>query len=201
MNNVSRIIFAVTAIGALLSGCVTRRYVVEQPRHDMTVEGNRGYLMGSPSSYTESADLLERRQRLGDTRKINVLEIDIPAQKDEVAGETCPDYTALTSQSSRTGARQPARQSDTILFQEPSTEMQDEPKRAEPMVDKVQAVTKSFSQYTVQKNDTLQKISSKFYGTTTKWTKLYKENKDVIKNPNKLRPGTVIKIPLLKSLK
>lgn len=51
--------------------------------------------------------------------------------------------------------------------------------------------------YTVQKKDTLQKISSKFYGTTKKWKMLYNANTDVLKNPNKVYPGMKIKIPAL----
>ena len=37
--------------------------------------------------------------------------------------------------------------------------------------------------YIVQKGDTLQKISKKFFGTTKKWPKLYDANKDVLKGP------------------
>jgi len=43
--------------------------------------------------------------------------------------------------------------------------------------------------YTVGKNDTLQKISTKFYGTSKKWMKIYEANKDVLKGPNKVYPG------------
>lgn len=50
--------------------------------------------------------------------------------------------------------------------------------------------------YTVQKNDTLQKISQKFYGTTKKWTKIYDANKDALKGPNKIYPGQVINVPV-----
>lgn len=49
--------------------------------------------------------------------------------------------------------------------------------------------------YTVAKNDTLQKISKKFYGTTKKWVKIYSANKDVLKGPDKVYPGQVINIP------
>jgi len=54
----------------------------------------------------------------------------------------------------------------------------------------------AFEQYTVQKNDTLQKISQKFFGTTKKWTKIYDANKDTLKSPNSIRPGQVINIPM-----
>jgi nucleoid-associated protein YgaU len=48
----------------------------------------------------------------------------------------------------------------------------------------------------VQKDETLQKISHKFFGTTKKWTKIYELNKDTLKSPNKLYPGQVINIPV-----
>ena len=49
--------------------------------------------------------------------------------------------------------------------------------------------------YEVQKGDTLQEISQKFYGTTTKWKKIANANKGAIKDPNKLVVGTKIQIP------
>ncbi len=49
--------------------------------------------------------------------------------------------------------------------------------------------------YKVQKGETLQKISLKLYGTTKKWKKLFDLNKDMLKSPNKIRPGMVIKVP------
>jgi len=52
--------------------------------------------------------------------------------------------------------------------------------------------------YTVQKDDTLQKISKKIFGTYSKWYKIYKANKDKIKDPNVLKPGTVLTIPVIK---
>ncbi|MFA4989303.1 MAG: LysM peptidoglycan-binding domain-containing protein [Candidatus Omnitrophota bacterium] len=49
--------------------------------------------------------------------------------------------------------------------------------------------------YVVTKNDTLQKISKKFYGTTRNWTKIYEANKDTLSGPNKVYPGQVLNIP------
>jgi len=49
--------------------------------------------------------------------------------------------------------------------------------------------------YTVSKNDTLQKISKKFYGTTKKWASIYNANKDTLKGPDKVYPGQVLNIP------
>ncbi|MFZ5800768.1 MAG: LysM peptidoglycan-binding domain-containing protein [Candidatus Omnitrophota bacterium] len=50
-------------------------------------------------------------------------------------------------------------------------------------------------QYKVQKDDTLQKISKHFFGTTKKWHKIYQLNKDKIKNPDRIKPGMVLDIP------
>ena len=52
--------------------------------------------------------------------------------------------------------------------------------------------------YTVQKDDTLQKISKKVFGYYGKWYKIYEANKDKINNPNILKPGTVLTIPAVK---
>lgn len=59
----------------------------------------------------------------------------------------------------------------------------------------------SFEKYTVVKNDTLQKISKKFYGTTKRWTKIYQANKDILRGPDKLYAGQVLKIPSAPELK
>ncbi|MFA5164460.1 MAG: LysM peptidoglycan-binding domain-containing protein [Candidatus Omnitrophota bacterium] len=52
-----------------------------------------------------------------------------------------------------------------------------------------------FVDYKVQKNDTLQKISMKYFGTTKKWKKIFNANTDILKSPDKLRPGMTIRIP------
>ncbi|MCM8770386.1 MAG: LysM peptidoglycan-binding domain-containing protein [Candidatus Omnitrophica bacterium] len=49
--------------------------------------------------------------------------------------------------------------------------------------------------YTVEKGDTLQKISQKFFGTTKKWYKIYQANQHILKSPDKIYPGQVINIP------
>jgi len=58
-----------------------------------------------------------------------------------------------------------------------------------------------YVEYKVEKTDTLQKISQKFYGTTRKWKKIYDYNADTLKSPDKLYPGRTIKIPTLEGMK
>jgi len=54
----------------------------------------------------------------------------------------------------------------------------------------------TYETYTVQKGDTLQKISNKFFGTTKKWMKIFEANKNVLKTPNNIYPGKTINIPV-----
>lgn len=49
--------------------------------------------------------------------------------------------------------------------------------------------------YTVATGDTLTKISSKAYGSTTYWELIYKANSDSLKTPHDLRVGQILKIP------
>lgn len=56
-------------------------------------------------------------------------------------------------------------------------------------------VKEEFVDYKVQKNDTLQKISMKCFGTTKNWKKIFNANSDILKSPDKLRPGMTIRIP------
>lgn len=53
--------------------------------------------------------------------------------------------------------------------------------------------------YVVEKDDTLQKISKKVYGSYSKWTKIYDANRDTIKDPNFLKSGITLKIPPLET--
>jgi outer membrane protein OmpA-like peptidoglycan-associated protein len=58
------------------------------------------------------------------------------------------------------------------------------------------AIKVSTRDYTIQKGDTLWKIAEKEIGSGYRWKYLYEFNKDKIKDPNKLRAGVTIKIPV-----
>jgi nucleoid-associated protein YgaU len=47
----------------------------------------------------------------------------------------------------------------------------------------------------VRKEETLSAISQQYYGTPGKWQKVLEANKNVIKDPNRLQPGTKLIIP------
>lgn len=54
-----------------------------------------------------------------------------------------------------------------------------------------------FDTYVAQKGDSLWSIAARpeVYGKATRWRALFEANRDVLKNPDALRPGMTIKIP------
>ena len=49
--------------------------------------------------------------------------------------------------------------------------------------------------YTVKAGDTLSKISKHFYGDANRYMKIFDANKGTLKDPDKIQPGQVLKIP------
>jgi tetratricopeptide (TPR) repeat protein len=49
--------------------------------------------------------------------------------------------------------------------------------------------------YTVSKGDTLSSISTKIYGTPTRWKDIFNANRDQVPTPSKLKPGQQLRIP------
>ena len=55
--------------------------------------------------------------------------------------------------------------------------------------------------HTIAAGETLTRVALKYYGTKALWPYLVKHNPDVIKNPDNVPSGTIIKIPLLRKKK
>ena len=83
----------------------------------------------------------------------------------------------------------PNRSALIILQNTASTEPRKSSKTSTPS-------TPSMGKYTVQSGDTLSEISQKVMGTAQKTQLLIDLNKDVMPNPNKIRPGMVLQYPL-----
>lgn len=49
--------------------------------------------------------------------------------------------------------------------------------------------------YTVKAGDTLSKISKEMYGESTKYTQIFEANKPMLKDPDKIYPGQVLRVP------
>lgn len=156
----------------LLGGCVTRTYITETPRVDTDIQGNQGYLSGTPTAE------LQKAKKLGPNRINSVLEVELPSLP------KLPQHKGLKNEAVKPVQEEAISEEAAVSTEQMSS---------------AEAVTseKKYESYTIQKDDTLQKISEKFYGTTKKWQMLYDENKDVLKSPNNLRPGKTIKMPIL----
>jgi nucleoid-associated protein YgaU len=49
--------------------------------------------------------------------------------------------------------------------------------------------------YTVKAGDTLSEISKRLYGDSKKYLKIFEANRDLLSDPDKIKPGQVLKIP------
>ena len=49
--------------------------------------------------------------------------------------------------------------------------------------------------YTVKSGDTLSGIAKELYGHANKWHAIFDANRDVLDNPDLIKPGQVLKIP------
>ena len=54
----------------------------------------------------------------------------------------------------------------------------------------------STKEYVTKKGDTLWKIAENFYGNGRKWKNIHRFNKDKIKDPNRLKAGITLTIPI-----
>jgi len=159
------------ALCFLLSGCVVRTYESTRDRVDQNLSGNRGYLKGTVPATQEP---LAKKT----TRTTRVIEIEMhPPIKFEKSPKLKIEESPLLKE---TSADQEVTGNQGYITRSLSPEI------SEQVMEK----------YTVQKNDTLQKIAKKFYGSTKKWNRIYEANKATMKGPNKIYPGQVINIPV-----
>ena len=49
--------------------------------------------------------------------------------------------------------------------------------------------------YVVKSGDTLSKIAEEYYGDKMLYPKIFEANKDVLQDPNKIKPGQKLRIP------
>lgn len=178
---------ALTVVGCQsLKGVETRGYVMDQPRVDQQLEGNAGYIFGTPQFNPPEKE----------TRRVFVVEVskeaEVPDELMRVETET------ITQETVSPAPRPPARQVQQAVEEEPlRLPSFDDPRFAEEEPRQQQtSIPKNTIEYTVQKSDTLQKISKQFYDTYRKWPQIYEANRDRMSDPNKLKEGMVLRIPV-----
>ncbi len=189
----------------VVSGCAARVTPYEVDRVDQELDGNRGIVGGKVSDMPE----VKRKK----TKKMYNLEIELPvggekksARKDVaskgnkgyLAGKEIPGETTAPAKK-KTGRKRLlpfTRSSKPQVIYQPSANSSNKYKKekgsgtiAEGKIETGERI------YTVEKGDTLQKISDKAYGTTKKWKKIFEANKDTLKSPDKIKPGQELVIP------
>lgn len=157
----------------VLAGCVVRTYPLTKERIDQDLStGNRGYLAG------QAPPRVEKERKTTRTTQVVEVEIHSPIKFEKMPKKLPQEATPLqkTAEPPIEGNRGYITQSITPEIAQPE-------------------IGPSYEKYTVQKGDTLQKISKKFFGTSKRWISLFDANKDVLKGPNKVYPGQVLRIP------
>ena len=61
----------------------------------------------------------------------------------------------------------------------------------------VEAPVSSMKTYTVKSGDTLSKIARDYLGNANEYMKIFEANKDQLSDPDKIKPGQVLKIPAM----
>lgn len=189
-KDISKGIIALIAI-CLLAGCAGKietveSYLQDKERVDQEISGKIGNWENAPEYVP-----VERKK----TRKVYVVEVTEQADPVPVGTE---DYLADIDSS----------YDDTSRSSSNRREVYTEPEITIPSFDDLEdeygyqdgeleaAASANFVDYKVEKNDTLQKISKKFYDSYSKWPRIYEANKAKIKNPDSISPGVVLRIPM-----
>lgn len=60
---------------------------------------------------------------------------------------------------------------------------------------RVSSTADAVTTYTVVAGDNLSKIARHFYGNANAWKSIFDANRDQLTDPDKIRPGQVLKIP------
>lgn len=179
----------VVLCGAAFSGCARiSAQVVEKPRIDQALNGNRGYFTGSAPSGASAA----RKT----TRQVVETNIEFP-----LAGELTPWKIQKGEQAApapaaaakglpvrmERGPVEPMETEEEEFLEEPAPPIQPELSTPEEAA--------ASTVYTVRQGDTLEKIAEKVYGDGSKWRKIYNANQETLKSPNRIYPGQKLTIP------
>lgn len=178
-----------------LCGCTAtkdvevRRYVEIKDRVDQNMEdGNAGFISGEAQP--------EDRSEIRKTRKIYVLEVSkgVGEEGEQVVVEGEDAIDDVMTEESDYEEDVLESDVDDVMADEDAVSSEDE--GLEAVMGETAEVTPSSVEYKVLKDDTLQKISKKFYDSYSKWPKIYEANKDVISDPDRIKPGIVLQIPM-----
>ncbi len=189
-------------------GCVhAQTRIVEMPRVDQEMVGNGGYLAGSGPALQPPAKT---------TRQVIMTDVELPTAGEvkqgfrrfgqgikqrmtPVKGEVGPGNRGyvVPGEMAPPAAPEPPTMPSTPVV-EPSSASSDsvqETPAAPRQVTRAETAPAAPTTYVVQKGDTLEKIAKKVYGDAKRWPRIYKANKVLLKNANRVYPGQRLTIP------
>jgi len=194
----------ITLVTFAITGCIkTGTKEIIMP--DQELKGNRGFLKGTPPKVEEP--------RTPRKKKILDIEVELPP----LFEKTPPRYTEDKEIWGNAGyiysgreegmkyiyvpmkvRKSTIRQEEVEKKELPEEEIIPEPEKSELEKEPVSgcSVQPKFIEYKVGKGESLWTIAKKVYGDPTRWTVIYENNRDILTDPEKLRPGMVLKIPL-----
>lgn len=174
-----------------------RSYKQDKKRVDQIVEGTVGNWENAPQATS---------RQVKDTRKVYFLEFVKEPPSEPNLDFFVNDETMKTpeQQPVQSSTNQPVQNNFSGTNKNQGNSSGAKRKIEIPSFDEESYVEKSstrasnqrFVDYTIEKSDTLQKISMKFYNSYSKWPRIYEANKDVLKSPDVLKPGVNLKIPV-----
>lgn len=197
------IVCSLPLIALILSSCITRITPYEVDRVDQELKGNRGVIRGEGSNPPEAKrkktrtayDIEIELGSFGDSKKASEdSDKEIKGNKGyignkKVLGGAAPAPVKKRG-SSRLGGVSSKMVPQVVYDRPVASQEENKKQKGEGAI-----VDKKTETYVVQKDDTLQKISEKVYGTTKKWQKIYEANKDTLKSPDMIRAGQKLVIP------
>ena len=184
----------------LLTGCLRRVEVVTRERVDQTLDGNRGMIQGSVPRTPSTASPTRQYVEWDIEVPTYEMEVKVPEWRREwhdkelwgnrgyMTGGPAQKRPREVEASSPEETQKPV----SSFYRRPIPQEEIEEKKPSPSAP-------SYTTYTVKKGDTLGEISSKVYGTSRLWKHIYEANKDVLKDPNHVREGQVLRIPRIEA--
>lgn len=176
MKTKGTVLLLLLILAFAVSGCMGgKAYLIDKQRVDQDIPG------------VSSED--DTRAK---TRKVLVIEF---ADKDKKGSTPQVVTTTSVSESQDGSSRIVTESKDTVVVHESNFTFPG--MTSEALTQKIGGASaeEGVQTYVVQKDDTLQKIAKKYYGSFSQWMPIYDMNRDVIKDPNFLKSGVTLKIP------
>lgn len=194
----------ILAMCVVVSGCIkTGTKEIVMP--DQELKGNRGFITGTPPAVEQP--------QVPKKKKILDIEVELPpvfektppryTEDKEIWGNAGYIYTGGEEKMKYiyvpTKIRKPAPAKKEVQKEElPEKDVTLEEEKSPPEEKLLPGcrVEPEYIEYKVEEGESLWTIAKKVYGDPTKWTVIYETNKDILSDPEQLRPGMVLKIPV-----